>query len=138
MTITDPDFVQAFSEVVKHGGRWRGYEPSVLVDQWREFVASCVEGFQGDLDEDYMNELTSRSDLEAAMNAPELVDYPQMNVVRNAVSRADEEFRAILIPDAFPKFPQSKWWLRGIVRYSGPKLATALHRAYGITIDSLE
>src|SRR5215211_2190422 len=109
MNLNDAEFVEAFSQFVRRGGRWRNYEPSALVGQWSDFVASCVEGFQGEAAEDYFNELTSRGELEKAINAPELAYFPQMDLVRRAVSAADERFRAILLPDAFPKFPESKW-----------------------------
>jgi hypothetical protein len=137
MNLNDADFVAAFSRFVRRRGRWRAYEPSELVGQWIDFVVSCVEGFQGDADEDYFNLLTCRGELEDAMNAPELANYPQMELVRSAVSIADEKFRPILVPDAFPKIPESKWWLRGMVRYAGPQLAADLRRSYGITIETV-
>ena len=135
MSLGDADFVEAFSRFVRRRGRWRNCEPSALVGQWSDLVASCVEGFKGNAVEDYFNELTSRSDLEAAMNASELARFPQMELVRRAVLAADERFRAILLPDAFPKFPKSEWWLRGVVRYSGPQLAEDLRRDYGVVVD---
>ena len=135
MNLNDAAFVEAFSQFVKRCGRWRNYEPRALVGQWSDLVASCVRGFQGNAVEDYFNGLTARGDLEKAMNAPELAHFPQMDLVRRAVLAADEELRAILIPDAFPKFPESEWWLRGVVRYAGPQLAEDLRRDYGIVID---
>jgi hypothetical protein len=60
-----------------------------------------------------------------------------MDLVRNAVLAADEEFWAILLPDAFPSSRRVGWWLRGMVRYSGPELAEDLRRDYGVIIDSV-
>ena len=137
MNLDDSDCVEEFSEFVRRGGRWRNYEPAALVGQWSDFVDRCVDGFEGGLADDYFNELSSRSDLEEAMNSSELAKYPQMELVRSRVSAADEKLRAILIPDAFPNFPGSRWWLRGVVRYSGYKLADDLLRHFGISIEAL-
>lgn len=138
MNLDDTEFVEAFSQFVKRHGRWRNYEPSALIGQWADLVDSCVEGFQGNAAEDYFNTLTSRGELERAMNAEELTRFPQMGLVRKAVLAVDERFRAILRPDAFPRFPESEWWLRGVVRYAGPQLAEDLRREYGIIVDVLQ
>ncbi|WP_240670396.1 hypothetical protein [Actinoplanes solisilvae] len=128
------DFIESFSQVVRNSGRWRNYAPADLVAQWTELVAKCVIGFPGNA-EDYFNDLTARSDLEGAMSSPELADYPEMLAVVKSVSVADAEFRKILKPDAFPKFPENQWWNRGIVRFAGPRLVDELKQFYGVEID---
>lgn len=136
MNLHDPDFVAGFSRVVRRGGRWRNCEPVELVAQWSGLVSNCISGFSGGV-EDYFNELTSRDDLEDAINAPELSRFSEIWQVKDAVLAADGEFGKILIPDVFPKFPASQWWNRGIVRYAGPCLVKELRQAYGITIDAV-
>lgn len=134
MSLYDPDFVSAFSQLMQRGGRWRNYEPVELISQWSNLVARCAAGFTGDV-EDYFNDLTARSDLEDAMQARELSRFTQMAQLREAVLKSDARFREIIVPDVFPKFPMSQWWNRGVVRYAGHRLVEELYESYGVRIE---
>jgi hypothetical protein len=135
--MTDPrgGFQEAFTAFMRKGGRWRNCEPDALRDAWASFVRSCVAGYEGE-GEDYFNELTARSSLERAFQEPSLARFEEeMGALRSAVAEIDESFRRILDPDAFPRVPPSDWWVRGMVKYAGPRLAEELRETHHVHIE---
>jgi hypothetical protein len=135
--VTDPvgGFEEAFTTYIRSSGRWRDCEPDALLEAWASFVRSCVAGYEGE-GEDYFNEILARDSLEAAFKEPTLARFEEeMGALRSAVAEIDESFRRILNPDAFPRLPPSDWWVRGMVKYSAPRLAEELRETHGVHIE---
>ncbi len=136
MTAFSPDFTNAFARYTRRTGRWRNCEPESLLCEWAEFVEHCTRGYSDDWDDGYVDELTTRDGLERAMREPTLAALPEMQHLRRQVADIDDKFRKILLPNAFPEFPESKWWHRGVVRHARPRLVAQLRRL-GVTITPI-
>ncbi|GIF24522.1 class 3 adenylate cyclase [Actinoplanes tereljensis] len=130
------EFEEAFTDFVRSTGRWRDCGPESLTRRWADFVDECVRGYDRD-GGDYFNDLTARDALEKALRNPGLAGFDEMRSLAAAVAMADEEFKAELRPNAFLNFPESEWWVRGIVRRAGPRLAEYLRRNFNIEIDAI-
>ncbi|RBQ20503.1 hypothetical protein DP939_09390 [Spongiactinospora rosea] len=96
---------------------------------WAAFVEQCEQGYSGEA-EDYFNDLTARADLEKAMTDARLQKFPELAQLRAVVATLDERFRALLLPDAFPR--TQHWWARGVVRSAKRRLVEELRRDFHI------
>lgn len=130
-------FEEEFSRLVRARGRWRDYSPEPLLGRWRTFVEECEQGYRHD-SEDYFNDLTARDSLEFALNCKDLSRFPEMDQLRREVDRLDSRFRAVLIPDAFPRIPDEQWWGRGLVKWGSSRFVEEIRRIYGVTLDVSE
>ncbi|MEU1020809.1 hypothetical protein ABZ366_01610 [Streptomyces sp. NPDC005904] len=130
-------FRDAFSEFVRESGRWRDVEPEALLSRWCGFVESCEQGYRYDA-EDYFNDLTSRDSLARALDAAELQRFPELARLRAEVEAADARFRALLMPDAFPRISEESWWARGMVRFARRRLVEDLRREYLLEVTLIE
>lgn len=130
-------FEEAFASFVRGTGRWRDVEPGALVSRWKNFVDRCEEGYGGNA-EDYFNDLTSRDSLEKALNSVELRRFPELALLHEEVRLTDVRFRAILIPDVFPKLPEESWWARGVVRFARGRLVDDMRREYHVEVALIE
>ncbi|MCX5410411.1 hypothetical protein [Streptomyces sp. NBC_00059] len=126
-------FRDEFSRFVAASGRWRDTGPEALLGRWSTFVDQCEQGYRGDA-EDYFNDLTSRNSLERALASDELQKFPELAVLRAEVEALDERFRALLLPDVFPRIPEETWWARGLVRAGRKRLVDDLRREYGVEV----
>ncbi|MFX0593653.1 hypothetical protein [Melissospora conviva] len=136
MTHDDDAFRAAFSAFLEGSGRWRDTEPETLLARWSNFVDACERGYRDDA-QDYFNDLTSRDSLERAMNAAELQGFAELSEFRARVEDVDAKFRPLLLPDAFPRINERSWWVRGVVRYGGRRLAEDLSHQYGVFITEV-
>lgn len=137
MTHGTENFRDAFSSFVRESGRWRDVEPEALLSRWRTFVEECEQGYRGDA-EDYFNDLTSRDSLARAMDSAELQSFPELVPLRAEVEAVDSRFRALLIPDAFPRIPEESWWARGVVKFARRRLVDDLRREYRLETELFE
>ncbi|PZG46999.1 hypothetical protein C1I98_13800 [Spongiactinospora gelatinilytica] len=96
---------------------------------WATFVEQCEQGYSGEA-EDYFNDLTVRADLEKAMTDAGLQKFPELAQLRAVVVTLDERFRALLLPDAFPRM--QNWWARGVVKSAKRRLVEELRRDFHI------
>lgn len=129
-------FRVVFAEFIVASGRWRDAAPEELLARWGKFVTECEYGYTGDV-EGYFNDLTSRDAIERAMRDEDLSRYPEMGDFKEQVARIDARFRSLPRPDAFPRLPAKDWWVRGIVRGAGQRLADELRDRYGVVIAPL-
>ena len=127
-------FEEAFSEVVRARGVWRDDTPAELLDRWASFVAECERGYRGD-EFAYGNEAMARTTIEAAMRHPSLAGFPEMSGFRRRVMTIDARFQPLLVEHAFPGIDPEEWWLRGIVRRAGGRLAQDWKRSFGFDIE---
>jgi hypothetical protein len=137
MTQDTGDFRDAFSNFVRESGRWRDVAPEALLSRWRGFVESCEQGYRDDA-EDYFNDLTSRDSLARALDAAELQRFPELALLRAEVESVDARFRALLMPDAFPRISEESWWARGVVKFARRRLVEDLRGEYHLEVALLE
>lgn len=137
MTQNGEEFRGAFSRFIRESGRWRDVEPEALLSRWRTFVGECEEGYQRDA-EDYFNDLTSRDSLAEALDSVELQAFSHLGLLRREVEAVDSRFRALLMPNAFPRIPEEFWWARGIVRFAGRRLVEDLRRQYRLEVTEID
>lgn len=133
MIFRDAEFRDAFSDFLKKSGRWRDAEPEELLCRWSEFVDSCERGYRNDA-QDYFDELTARDSLERAMSEAELQRFFELAELSARVEVVDARFRALLLPNAFPRIDGRFWWARGVVRYGGRRLVEDLREQYDVDI----
>jgi hypothetical protein len=127
-------FEEAFTAVVRARGVWRDDTPAELLDRWASFVAECERGYRGD-EFAYGNEAMARTTIEAAMRHPDLTGFPEMAGFRRRVTTIDARFQPLLMEHAFPGIDPDEWWLRGIVRRAGGRLAQDWKRSFGFDVE---
>jgi hypothetical protein len=77
----------------------------------------------------------SRTTLEAALRAPSLARFPETAVLRTRVAAVDARFRPLLVEHAHRGIEVDEWWLRGVVRYAGHRLAREWKQSFGFDIE---
>ncbi|KRD43153.1 hypothetical protein ASE38_02430 [Cellulomonas sp. Root930] len=127
-------FDDAFTAVVRARGVWRDDTPAAVLERWSSFVAECEHGYRGD-EFAYANEAMSRTTLQAALTDPSLADRPELALLRRRVEAVDARFCPLLVEHAFPRIDPDEWWLRGIVRRAGGRLAQDWKRSFGFDIE---
>ena len=127
-------FDDAFTAVVRARGVWRDDTPAAVLERWSSFVAECEHGYRGD-EFAYANEAMSRTTLQAALTDPSLADRPELALLQRRVEAVDARFRPLLVEHAFPRIDPDEWWLRGIVRRAGGRLAQDWKRSFGFDIE---
>lgn len=137
MTNDNENFRDAFSRFIRESGRWRDIDPEALLTHWSTFVEDCEQGYRGDA-EDYFNDLTSRDSLARALDSAELQSFPDIMLLRAEVEAVDSRFRALLMPDAFPRIPAKFWWARGVVKFARRRLVEDLMCEYCLEVEMLE
>ncbi len=105
--------------------------------RWLRFVDDCEQGYPHDV-EDYFNDLTSRDSLERALTSVELQAFPEMSQLRASVQAIDSRFRALLIPDVFPRIPEEFWWARGMIKGGRRRFVEDVRREYHIDLIEIE
>ena len=103
------------------------------MSRWSTFVEDCEQGYWSDA-EDYFNDLTSRDSLASALEAAELQRFSDLVLLRREVEAVDSRFRALLMPDVFPRIPEEAWWARGIVRFAKRRLVEDLRREFRLEV----
>jgi hypothetical protein len=127
-------FDEAFTAFVRARGVWRDDTPAAVLERWTSFVVECEHGYRGD-EFAYGNEAMSRTTLEAALTDPGLAAYPELEPFRRRVEAVDARFRPLLVEHAFPGIEPEEWWLRGIVRHAGARLAREWKRSFGFDVE---
>ncbi|WP_315096370.1 hypothetical protein [uncultured Cellulomonas sp.] len=127
-------FDSAFTAVVRARGVWRDDTPAAVLERWESFVAECERGYRGD-EFAYGNEAMSRTTLEAAFTDPSLQGYPELARLRQRVEAVDARLRPLLVEHAFPGIDADEWWLHGIVRRAGGRLAQDWKRSFGFDVE---
>ena len=127
-------FDAAFTAFVRGRGLWRDDTAAAVVERWSSFVEECEHGYRED-EFAYANEAMSRTTLEAAMREPSLAGFPEMRVLRRRVADLDERFEPLLVEHAHRGISVDEWWLRGIVRYAGHRLAREWKQSFGFDVE---
>jgi hypothetical protein len=123
-----------FTAFVRARGVWRDDTPAAVLERWSSFVVECEHGYRGD-EFAYANEVMARTTLEAALTDPGLSAHPEMATFRRRVEAVDARFRPLLVEHAYPGIDPDEWWLRGIVRRSGGRLAREWKRSFGFDVE---
>ncbi|WP_051639937.1 hypothetical protein [Cellulomonas sp. URHE0023] len=127
-------FDTEFTAYVRSRGLWRDDTAGALLERWSSFVEECEHGYRED-EFAYANEVMSRTTLEAAMRAPSLARFPETAVLRGQVAAIDARFRRLLVEDAHRGIDVEEWWLRGVVRYAGHRLAREWKQSFGFDVE---
>ncbi|MCP4088094.1 MAG: hypothetical protein GY745_24080 [Actinomycetia bacterium] len=125
------EFLQRFEEFVGASG-WRTVmSPSELVEQWREFVEICAEGFSSTI-YDYTNERSVRDLLQKAFDDPVLRDYSELGQIREAVETIDRRFARECRAGVAMAGVEAPWWHRCVPREAVGDFADDLRAQFGI------
>ncbi|WP_426594313.1 hypothetical protein ACPPVS_02085 [Cellulomonas sp. McL0617] len=127
-------FDAAFTGFVRGRGLWRDDTAGAVLERWSSFVEECEHGYRDD-EFAYANEAMSRTTLEAALREPTLAEFPETAVLRRRVADLDARFRPLLVEHAHRGIDIDEWWLRGIVRYAGHRLARDWKRSFGFDVE---
>ena len=116
-------------------GLWRDDTAGAVLERWSSFVEECEHGYRDD-EFAYANEVMSRTTLEAAMREPSLAGFPEMaRAARDASREIDARFRPLLVEHAHRGIDVDEWWLRGVVRYAGHRLAREWKQSFGFDVE---
>ncbi len=102
----------------------------MLLDEWREFVASCEAGYGWNVYE-YHNDLAVRDRLQTTIEELDAAEAAQ-------VEEIDARFRALLQPGVQVGPEEDHWWHRGVLRYAGPELAAELKDWFQVDVEVRE
>lgn len=102
----------------------------MLLDEWREFVASCEAGYGWNVYE-YHNDLAVRDRLQTTLEEMDAAEAAQ-------VAEIDARFRALLQPGVQVGPEEDQWWHRGVLRYAGPELAAGLKDWFSVDVEVRE
>jgi hypothetical protein len=127
-------FDAEFTAFVRGRGLWRDDTAGAVLERWSSFVEECEHGYRYD-EFAYANEVMSRTTLEAAMREPSLARFPEMDVLRRRVAGLDARFKPMLVEHAHRGIDLDEWWVRGIVRYAGHRLAREWKQSFGFDIE---
>jgi hypothetical protein len=127
-------FDTAFTAFVRRRGLWRDDTAAAVLERWSSFVEECEHGYRED-EFAYANEVMSRTTLEAAMREPSLSGFPEMGVLRERVAEIDARFKELLVEHAHPGMDVDEWWLRGVVRVAGHRLAREWKQSFGFDVE---
>ena len=127
-------FDSAFTAFVRGRGLWRDDTAHAVLERWSSFVEECEHGYRED-EFAYANEVMSRTTLDAAMREPALAGFPEMRVLRRQVAEIDARFKRLLVEDAHRGIDVDEWWLRGVVRYAGHRLAREWKQSFGFDVE---
>lgn len=127
------DFLERFEEFVGASG-WRTLpSPSDLVEQWREFVEICAEGYSSTIYE-YENERSVRDLLDKALYDPVLRKYPEIESLREVVGEIDRRFREECRGDVTMAHSEAPWWQRCVPKRAEGEFADDLRSELGIDV----
>jgi hypothetical protein len=132
--VTDSGFGAAFTDFVRARGLWRDETPGAVLERWSSFVEECEHGYRDD-EFAYANEAMSRTTLEAALQEPSLAGFPETAALRARVAELDARFRPLLVEHAHRGIDVDEWWVRGVVRYAGHRLAREWKQSFGFDIE---
>ena len=128
------DFADAFTAFVRGRGLWRDDSPAAVLERWSSFVEECEHGYRDD-EFAYANEVMSRTTLEAALQEPSLAGFPETARLRADVAVLDARFQPLLVEHAHRGIDVDEWWLRGVVRFAGHRLAREWKQSFGFDIE---
>lgn len=99
-----------------------GTHIAALITAWREFVESCVQGYQDEFAE-FQSELELRDVIESLIIDQYLSEMPEHRYFVSAINQIDERYRDILIADPpQPLRHKSVWWWRSVPKIGGSSL----------------
>lgn len=125
------EFLDRFEEFVGASG-WRTTpSPAQLVEQWREFVEACEEGYSSTI-YDYENERSVRDLLDRALNDPILRRFSEIEYLRSSVNEIDEQFRSACRQDVSVGDPSWPWWRRCVPQRAEGEFAADLRAQWGV------
>lgn len=127
-------FDVAFTAFVRGRGLWRDDTAGAVLERWSSFVEECEHGYRDD-EFAYANEVMSRTTLEAAMREPSLAGFPEMGELRRRVADLDARFGPLLVEHAHRGIDVDEWWLRGVVRFAGHRLAREWKQSFGFDVE---
>ncbi len=129
--VAPSEFLQRFEEFVGASG-WRTVmSPSELVEQWREFVDVCAEGFSSTI-YDYRNERSVRDLLQKAFDDPVLRGYSELGSIREAVEEIDSRFAEECRAGVAMAREEAPWWHRCVPRKAAGDFADDLRAQFGM------
>jgi hypothetical protein len=104
--------------------------PAVLLDEWREFVEGCEQGYEYNVME-YHADLSIRDRIEAYLREPGRTHAG----FAAQVGEVDDRFRALLQPGVEVGPEGDPWWHRGVLRYAGDSLAEGLREWFSVEVE---
>jgi hypothetical protein len=129
-------FFDAAKHVLDVAGEAATASPSSLLEQWRDFVEQCHEGYGWDLSE-YDNEVRVRTRIERLLRAPQLRHFPEVREYAARVALLDDQFRQLLQKDVVRPALSGDWWEKGVLRFGGEEYARDMRDRFGIHVLSV-
>lgn len=127
---SDTRFVDEFDKILL-AQSWRSISPSALVDQWRDFVEACKDGYTATIYE-YENERGVRDLLDVVMHHPSLSGFAELTHLSSSIADIDEQFRLVCRRDVMMGDATEPWWRRCVPQRTAGEMADDLMARYGI------
>lgn len=125
------EFLQRSEELIGASG-WRTIpSPSLLLEQWHEFVEICNDGYSATIYE-YENERSVRDLLEKLMQDPILQQFQEMEALRQQVGEIDWRFQEQSRDEVAMADNQAPWWHQCVPSRADGEFAEDLRSKFGI------
>ena len=132
--MTPGAFDAAFTAFVRGRGLWRDDTAGAVLERWSSFVEECEHGYR-----ERRVRLRQRGDVAHHPRGrdPRAVPgrVPRDGRLRRRVAEIDARFRPLLVEHAHRGIDVDEWWLRGVVRYAGHRLAREWKQSFGFDIE---
>ncbi|MFB8784450.1 hypothetical protein VSS38_32695 [Streptomyces albogriseolus] len=132
------EFLHGYEEVQVRAGRREGVSALRDLASWRQFVATCQEGYDDVLPE-YFHDLRVRDAIERGLAEDSLRGTRGFDDFWRAVHDVDERFRKIATVPIRLADPQAfSWWHHVVPGKGGEEFARDLERHFAVVIDVVE
>ncbi|MFF3747439.1 hypothetical protein ACWDFH_29805 [Streptomyces kronopolitis] len=101
--------------------------------RWKKFAGYCRDGYPWEM-EDYLVDVTLRSVINGAMRdgSAQFESLPEQ--VKREILETDSSLLSLFTTEAFPRAPESEWWIRNVPAYASRRFCQEFKEAYNVKI----
>lgn len=126
-------YIEAVNGLLQSLPERRRRSPSELLALWRQFVDSCVAGYQWSW-YDFDNERGVRDVIEVLLVATVLHSFTEWSEWSLRVAEVDGAYRSILKPLPIQPDASRPWWRTGVPEHAGQELASDVLAMFGVVV----
>jgi hypothetical protein len=126
------EFLLRFEEFLGRSGWPTIPSPWDIVERWERLVDVCANCYQWGFYE-FDDEVRVRALLERAFSDSRLIEYRQLQEMRQRVEAADKRFRELLSKQSI-RDEQAPWWQRAVLARAGDEYRDDMRRLYGVEV----
>jgi hypothetical protein len=101
--------------------------------RWKVFAGYCHDGYPWEM-EDYLADVALRSVIHEAVRDDCTRRAALLEQVRREILETDSSLLGLFTTEAFPRAPESEWWIRNVPAYASRHFCQEFEKAYSIKI----